>query len=127
MTEADHSAASTAKDRWAAWLAVRRHGGAVESLRKTLEFLAPVRDRVVANALLSDGARVLDVGCGDGLVAFAALDAVGRSGEVIFSDVSTDLLDRCRELAARQMPSTAAVSVRPRATSPLSKTHPSTR
>ncbi len=58
-----------------------------------------MRDRVIANARLSPGSRVLDVGCGDGFIAFAALDAVGPSGQVVFADVSTDLLERCRALA----------------------------
>lgn len=43
---------------------------------------------------------MLDVGCGDGLIAFAASQEVGPSGSVIFSDVSTDLLGRCRQPAA---------------------------
>jgi len=89
-----HGAA--AKDRWAAWLAERRHGGDPDWLRRTLEFLAPVRDRVGHNAGLAPGASVLDVGCGEGLITFAALDAVGPTGKVIFSDISVDLLERCR-------------------------------
>ena len=88
------------EDEWAAWLAERRHGGDPGSLRQVLEYLAPVRDRVIANARLTAGDRVLDVGCGDGLVAFAALEAVGASGEVIFSDISVELLDLCRRHAA---------------------------
>ncbi len=42
---------------------------------------------------------MLDVGCGDGLIAFGALDRVGEEGLVIFSDISQDLLDHCRSLA----------------------------
>jgi ubiquinone/menaquinone biosynthesis C-methylase UbiE len=90
------------RDQWAAWLAERRHGGNAELLRRQLEFLAPIRDQVLANAALHAGQCVLDVGCGDGLIAFAAAEAVGRTGQVIFSDVSADLLDRCRELAMRR-------------------------
>jgi SAM-dependent methyltransferase len=56
-----------------------------------LEFLAPIRDQVPANAALAAGHRVLDVGCGDGLIAFAAAEVVGPAGQVIFSDVSSDL------------------------------------
>jgi len=33
------------------------------------------------------------------LIAFGALDRVGDSGRVVFSDISDDLLDRCRLLA----------------------------
>jgi arsenite methyltransferase len=87
------------KDQWATWLAQRRHGGDPEYLRQTLERLAPVRDRVMDNAQIGLGSRVLDVGCGDGLIALPAASAVGPAGRVIFSDVSADLLDRCRQLA----------------------------
>jgi arsenite methyltransferase len=90
------------RDQWAAWIAERRHGGDPELLRQHLEYLAPVRDRVIANAALAPGQTVLDVGCGDGLIGFAATEAVGPAGTVIFSDISSDLLDRCRELAAEQ-------------------------
>jgi arsenite methyltransferase len=90
------------QDQWAAWLAERRHGGDAELLRRQLQHLAPIRDQVLANAALAAGQRVLDVGCGDGLIAFAAAEAVGPTGQVIFSDVSADLLDRCRELATQR-------------------------
>ena len=42
---------------------------------------------------------VLDVGCGDGLIAFGALDRVGPEGRVIFSDISAALVERCRATA----------------------------
>jgi arsenite methyltransferase len=89
-------------DQWAAWLFQRRFGGDPELLRHHLEALAPIRDKVIANAALAPGHTVLDVGCGDGLIAFAAAEAVGPDGKVIFSDVSSDLLDQCRELAAQR-------------------------
>lgn len=92
--------AEAGEDRWAAWLARRRHGGDPEQLRRTLEFLAPIRAQVISHAALTRGDTVLDVGCGDGLIAFAAAEEVGPSGLVIFSDVSTDLLDRCWRLAS---------------------------
>lgn len=88
------------EDRWVSWLARRRHGEDPEMLRRTLEYLVPVRDRVVTGAHLDVGATALDVGCGDGLIAFAACDEVGDVGSVIFSDVSEALLQQCRELAS---------------------------
>lgn len=87
------------EDKWAAWLARRRHGGDPEMLSRALEHLIPVRDRVLAGAHLDVGGTALDVGCGDGLIAFAACDEVGDTGSVIFSDVSGSLLDKCRDLA----------------------------
>lgn len=65
-----------------AWLAQRRHSGDPEQLRRTLEFLSPVRAQVIAHAGLSRADVVLDVGCGDGLT-FAAAEEVGPTGSVI--------------------------------------------
>jgi arsenite methyltransferase len=87
------------RDRWAAWLLERRHGGDQEALKATMDFLTPVRDRVLGNAALTGGETLLDVGAGDGLIAFGALDLVGDEGRVVFSDISQDLLDHCRSLA----------------------------
>ena len=64
-----------------------------------MDFLTPVRDRVLGNAALTGGETLLDVGTGDGLIAFGALELVGEGGRVIFSDISRELLDHCRSLA----------------------------
>ncbi len=90
------------RDQWAEWINERRHGGDPERLRYQLEALAPIRDRVLANAFVEPGQTVLDVGCGDGLIGFAAAEAVGPTGTVIFSDISSDLLEQCRELATQR-------------------------
>jgi ubiquinone/menaquinone biosynthesis C-methylase UbiE len=87
-------------DRWARWLLETRFGGDEAQLERMLEHLRPVRDRVLANARVGPSDAVLDVGTGDGLIGFAALDLVGDEGRVIFSDISDDLLARCRQLAA---------------------------
>lgn len=86
-----------ARDRWAEWLAVRRFGGDPETRQRFLANLAATRDKVLDGAELREGETLLDVGCGEGLIAFGALERGAR--EVIFSDVSTDLLDLCREAA----------------------------
>ncbi len=61
--------------------------------------LGPMRDRVLEGAAIREGDVVLDVGAGDGLIAFGALQLVGETGKVVFSDVSQDLLDVSRGLA----------------------------
>jgi arsenite methyltransferase len=86
-------------NKWAEWLLERRHGGDLEDLEATLDYLYPVRNRVLDNAGIGAGDVVLDVGAGDGLIAFGALERVGTSGAVIFSEVSQDLLDHARSLA----------------------------
>ncbi len=88
------------QDRWAEWLAERRFGGDPAWRTKTLEKLVSVRDRVLENAQVGERDVVLDVGAGDGLIGFAALERVGEEGRVVLSDVSDDLLGTCREIAA---------------------------
>lgn len=90
--------AQSAQDQWAQWLLHRRFGGDPRQLQEMLEVLSTWRDRILQHARLAPGESLLDVGCGDGLVAFEALDRVGSHGKVIFSDLSQDLLDHCFSL-----------------------------
>lgn len=90
-------------DRWHRWLLDRRFGGDTAARRQDLSaFLYPVRDTVLDKARLRSGDTLLDVGTGDGLIAFGALDRLGPAGQVIFSDISPDLLDHCRTAAAAE-------------------------
>src|SRR5215207_3823051 len=89
-------------DKWAAWLLHGRDGDDAEQRQKGQEFLLPVRQRVLDNAQIEPGEVVLDVGAGDGLIAFGALERVGVQGRVIVSDVSDDLLSHARSLAIEQ-------------------------
>ena len=90
-------------DRWHRWLTDVRHGGDAAGRERLLaEFLYPIREQVLDKARLRPGEILLDVGAGDGLIAFGALDRLGPSGRVIFSDISPDLLDHCRVAAAAE-------------------------
>jgi len=62
-----------------------------------LGHLAVVRDKVLDRAGFAAGESLLDVGCGEGLIGFGALERGAR--HVVFSDISQDLLDFCRETA----------------------------
>ncbi|MGZ4148916.1 MAG: class I SAM-dependent methyltransferase [Actinomycetota bacterium] len=77
----------------------RRDGGDPEQRRKALEHLVPIREAVLDHARIVPGDTLLDVGAGDGLIAFAALDRVGAGGRVVMSDLSSDLLAHARETA----------------------------
>ena len=86
-------------DMWAQWLLHRRaHGDPEQAKSMLVNFLYPIRDRVLSHANLNEGETLLDVGCGDGLIAFGALEKV-RTSRVIFSDISKDLLDHSEALA----------------------------
>jgi arsenite methyltransferase len=84
-------------DCWADWIRTRRTGGDAEYGARMVEELAKVRDRVLDHAELQPGETLLDVGCGNGLIGFGALER--GAGEVVFADVSVPLLNDCKELA----------------------------
>jgi arsenite methyltransferase len=86
-------------DKWAEWLLHRRDGDDDEQRRQALNYLVPVRDRVLDNARIAAGEVLLDVGAGDGLIAFGAMERVQPGGRVIFSDISEDLIDHARATA----------------------------
>jgi ubiquinone/menaquinone biosynthesis C-methylase UbiE len=67
-------------------------------MQKMLDRLYPIRDKVLSHIELKDGETLLDVGCGDGLIAFGALEKF-KSCRVIFSDISEDLLNHAQTLA----------------------------
>ena len=93
----------TGPDCWYRWLLEVRFGGDAAYREKDLtEFLYPVRDAVLDGARLRPGQTLLDVGTGDGLIAFGALERLGVSGRVIFSDISQSLLDHCRAAASAE-------------------------
>lgn len=87
-------------DMWAQWLLQRRaaHGDPEQTKAVLVNFLYPIRDKVLSHASLNEGETLLDVGCGDGLIAFGALEKV-KASRVIFSDISQDLLDHSQSLA----------------------------
>jgi ubiquinone/menaquinone biosynthesis C-methylase UbiE len=71
--------------------------GDAEVRQKGLEQHAVWRERILDNARLEAGETLLDIGCGEGLVAFGGLER--GAGHVLFSDISQDLLNFCREAA----------------------------
>jgi arsenite methyltransferase len=85
------------RDCWADWLLRRRFPGDAEVERRWRDKLLQTRDRVLDGARVGPGKALLDVGCGDGLIAFGALER--GADPVIFSDISRDLLDESRRLA----------------------------
>jgi arsenite methyltransferase len=85
------------RDIWAEWLAHYRFGGDAAERERMLDQTSVFRKRVLEGAALARGETLLDVGCGEGLIGFGAFER--GAGHVIFSDISDDLIDFCRETA----------------------------
>lgn len=85
-------------DKWADWLLNKRFGGNRESYEQTMKFMGEIRDRVLKMVDIKTGETVLDVGCGDGLLAAQSLEFVGEEGKVIFSDISQSCIDHCQTI-----------------------------
>jgi arsenite methyltransferase len=80
-------------DRWSRWVLGGRDGGDERQRELALEWLRPIRDHVLDLAGPLDGATLLDVGTGDGLIG---REAAARGASVIYSDVSAPLLEHLR-------------------------------
>ncbi len=96
------------KDKWLIWLLEKRSGGDAEHKRQTYKALAPIRDKVIENAGVKFGDTVLDIGTGDGFIAFGILEKHPAIGKMIFSDISDDTLEFCRE-ATKDLKTTVVV------------------
>ena len=76
-------------DRWHRWLLKVRFGGNAEARERLLiERLYPVRDQVLDKPQVQPGDTLLDIGAGDGLIAFGALARLGPLGRVMGSMIT---------------------------------------
>ena len=87
----------TPRDMWTEWLLNRRFGGNTEHMKLIMGELYPIRDKVLHNANPGENETLLDVGCGDGLIAFGAFER-SNTVKVIFSDISQDVLNHDRNI-----------------------------
>jgi arsenite methyltransferase len=89
-------------DIWSTWLMHNRHGGDTNAERVIREDTARFADRVISGAHIEAGMTLLDVGTGDGLVAFRALAQVGPELNVVLTDVSAPMLAHVQKQAANK-------------------------
>jgi arsenite methyltransferase len=88
-------------DVWSEWLLHRRHGDDPTYGRVVQALVESYADKVLDGARLAAGMTLVDVGAGEGLVAFRAIERVGPSLRVILTDVSGPML-RYAETVALQ-------------------------
>lgn len=91
--------ADSAHDIWSRWLLHVRHGGNAELDLVVKDELEPYAQRVLDAAHLGPGMTLADIGTGDGLIAFRAIERVGPSLEVILTDISRPMLRHTEALA----------------------------
>jgi ubiquinone/menaquinone biosynthesis C-methylase UbiE len=101
--------ATPASDIWSDWLLGRRHGNDPNHAPVMKGMVDRIRDRVLDGAALQPGMLLVDVGAGDGLIAFGAFERIGPNLHAILADVSMPLLRRAEERAI-------AIGVRDRCT-----------
>jgi arsenite methyltransferase len=87
-------------DPWFEWLTHRRQGGAKigDSAGRDVE---RYRERVLDGARLEKGMTLVDIGTGDGLIAFGGIARVGPSLRVTLTDISSALLRRAEEASVQ--------------------------
>src|SRR5215472_10896035 len=71
----------------------------IQRLKAQAEILRPITERLLLNAGIGPGMRVLDIGCGAGDVAMLAAGLVGPSGSVVGIDRNPQVLAMARERA----------------------------
>ena len=97
-------------DVWANWLLHERFADDPSHERTLRAEIAQYADRVLDAAQLAPGMTLVDVGTGDGLVAFRAIDRVGPSLRVLLTDVATSLLQHAGSIAIQRGPGSMHLS-----------------
>jgi ubiquinone/menaquinone biosynthesis C-methylase UbiE len=79
----------------------------IQRLTNQGAMLQPITERLLRNAGIDAGMRVLDLGCGAGDVTMLAAELVGSAGSVVGIDRSQEVLNvakaRARETGLRQI------------------------
>ena len=89
-------------DLWSDWLLHRRHGGSEQQAGNLRPAIDSYAARVLDFAKLAPGMTLVDIGSGDGLIAFEALRRVGPELQVILTDISEALLKHAEQQAAQR-------------------------
>lgn len=88
-----------AADLWSDWLLHRRHADDPDYERVLREEVEQYADRVLDAARLAPGMTLADIGTGEGLLAFRAIDRIGPSLRVLLTDISQPLLKHAEQHA----------------------------
>ncbi len=91
-----------ATDVWSQWLLHQRHADDAAYGQVVQSIVAGYADRVLDGAQLRAGMTLVDVGAGEGVVAFRAIDRIGPSLRVILTDLSAPMLRYAESIAVKR-------------------------
>ena len=84
---------------WTQWLKQTRFSHMSEvQIQQTFNWLFAIRNIVIEKANIKAGDKIIDIGCGTGLLSFGGLEKFQDSVELIFSDKFEDCLLECKKL-----------------------------
>jgi arsenite methyltransferase len=88
-------------DVWSEWLLHYRHAGDPIYAKIVHEVVKGYADKVLDGAQLDAGMTLVDIGAGEGLVAFRAIGRIGTSLRVILTDISAPMLRYAESVAVK--------------------------
>jgi arsenite methyltransferase len=89
-------------DIWSEWLLHLRHADDPTYAGVVRVVVERFADRVLDDAQLSPGMILADIGAGEGLLAFRAIDRIGPSLRVVLTDISAPMLRHAEALAVER-------------------------
>lgn len=89
----------TESDVWSEWLLHHRHAGDLAYGRMVQAVVEQYADRLLDGAHLAAGMTLVDVGAGEGLIAFRAIKRIGSSLRVTLTDLSAPMLRYAESVA----------------------------
>ena len=89
-------------DVWSEWLLHRRHADDPAYHEVVRGVVQRYADQVLDAARLSPGMTLADVGAGEGILAFRAIERVGARLNVVLTDISAPMLAHAESVAAQR-------------------------
>lgn len=94
-----NTSSSPGDDIWSEWLLHRRHADDPQFERAIDRTVERYADRVLDHARLETGMTLADVGTGNGVIAFRAIERIGATLRVLLTDISEPILRHAEQRA----------------------------
>jgi arsenite methyltransferase len=89
-------------DVWSEWLLHRRHADDPAYHAVVKNVVQRYADQVLEAARLSPGMTLADIGAGEGILAFRAIERIGATLNVVLTDISAPMLAHAESVAAQR-------------------------